>query len=130
MNRNELWLGAAQAALWANASPDNLDTEQCLELAEDRSLWTPKGVEAIDDVLDWIDANEADVRSYMAITNRNEHEVGHDFSLSRARHGTGLWDRGAGEVGERLHKAAIVYGSGDLFCQVDSFGWVCQIDGA
>lgn len=32
--------------------------------------------------------------------------AGHDFWLTRNGHGTGFWDRGLGEVGERLAEAA------------------------
>jgi hypothetical protein len=37
-------------------------------------------------------------------------DAGHDFWLSRNGHGVGYWDRGLGEVGEKLHKAAAAYG--------------------
>lgn len=42
-------------------------------------------------------------------------QAGHDFWMSRNGHGAGFWDRGHGEVGNRLHKAAKVYGSQDLY---------------
>jgi hypothetical protein len=42
-------------------------------------------------------------------------QAGHDFWLTRNRHGTGFWDRGYGAKGERLTEAAHVYGSVDLF---------------
>lgn len=31
--------------------------------------------------------------------------AGHDFYLTRCGHGTGFWDRGLGEVGDKLTKA-------------------------
>lgn len=37
-------------------------------------------------------------------------QVGHDFYLTRNGHGAGFWDRGLGEVGDRLSDAAKVYG--------------------
>lgn len=37
--------------------------------------------------------------------------AGHDFLLTRNRHGAGYWDRGLGELGERLTAAAHPYGS-------------------
>ena len=33
-------------------------------------------------------------------------QFGHDFWLTRNGHGTGFWDRGRGEAGERLSEAA------------------------
>lgn len=41
-------------------------------------------------------------------------QSGHDFWLTRNGHGAGFWDRGLGELGERLSKASKVYGSVDL----------------
>lgn len=41
--------------------------------------------------------------------------VGHDFWLTRNHHGAGFWDRGEGERGDRLTRAAQVYGEVDLY---------------
>jgi hypothetical protein len=40
---------------------------------------------------------------------------GRDFWLTRNRHGAGFWDRGLGEVGDRLTKAAHAFGEVDLY---------------
>lgn len=37
-------------------------------------------------------------------------QCGHDFALTRNYHGTGFWDRGLGDIGERLTKSAHAYG--------------------
>lgn len=42
-------------------------------------------------------------------------QAGHDFWLTRNRHGAGFWDRGLGDRGERLTKDAHVWGSVDLY---------------
>lgn len=36
--------------------------------------------------------------------------IGHDFWLTRNRHGAGFWDRGLGAQGEALTKASHTYG--------------------
>jgi hypothetical protein len=41
--------------------------------------------------------------------------AGHDFWLTRNGHGAGFWDRGLGELGERLTRASKAYGSCDLY---------------
>jgi hypothetical protein len=41
-------------------------------------------------------------------------DAGHDFWLTRNGHGAGFWDRGLGEVGDRLSKASEPYGSVNL----------------
>lgn len=46
--------------------------------------------------------------------NYSNDSAGHDFWLSRNRHGAGFWDRGLGEVGAKLHEAAVVYGEQNL----------------
>lgn len=40
---------------------------------------------------------------------------GHDFWLTRNGHGAGFWDRGYGDVGDRLTAAAHAYGESDLY---------------
>lgn len=40
--------------------------------------------------------------------------AGHDFWLTRCGHGAGFWDRGIGEVGDKLAEAAKIYGNVDL----------------
>ena len=37
-------------------------------------------------------------------------QCGHDFALTRNRHGTGFWDRDLGDVGARLTEASHAYG--------------------
>jgi hypothetical protein len=46
-------------------------------------------------------------------------QIGHDFWLTRNRHGAGFWDRGLGERGTRLTDAAHVYGEVSLFANDD-----------
>lgn len=38
-------------------------------------------------------------------------QIGHDFILTRNGHGTGFWDRGLDEIGDRLTKWAKTFGS-------------------
>jgi len=45
----------------------------------------------------------------------DEEMVGHNFWLTRNRHGAGFWDAGLGALGDRLTKAAHVYGSCDVY---------------
>jgi len=45
--------------------------------------------------------------------------AGHDFWLTRNRHGEGFWDEGLGRVGDELTDAAHAYGSFDLYVGSD-----------
>lgn len=42
-------------------------------------------------------------------------QAGHDFWLTRNRHGAGFWDRGLGPVGQKLTDAAHTYGECNLY---------------
>lgn len=69
------------------------------------------------DVREFIRDNAADVE------HLSPESVGHDFWLTRNRHGAGFWDGDyAPEVGKRLTDAAHAYGSCDLYVGDD--GWV------
>lgn len=76
-------------------------------------------VEIIGDCKDFIEANIADLRAAGALGSYADRSgewsapmrAGHDFLLTRNGHGAGFWDRGLGEVGDRLADAARVYGS-------------------
>jgi hypothetical protein len=51
-------------------------------------------------------------------------QMGRDFWLTRNRHGAGFWDRGIGELGERLTEAAHTFGSSDLYVGDDGLLYV------
>jgi hypothetical protein len=42
-------------------------------------------------------------------------QIGHDFWLTRNRHGAGFWDRGLGDLGDKLTAAAHTYGESNLY---------------
>ena len=44
-----------------------------------------------------------------------DEQAGHDFWLTRNRHGVGFWDRGLGAVGDKLTEAAHTFGECDLY---------------
>lgn len=46
---------------------------------------------------------------------RSIEDCGHDFWLTRCDHGTGFWDRGLGELGDKLSRAAKSFGNVDLY---------------
>src|SRR5215213_9921810 len=50
-----------------------------------------------------------------ATTRSHYSQAGHDFWLTRNRHGAGFWDRGLGDLSNRLSDASKVYGEVDLY---------------
>lgn len=71
--------------------------------------------EIIEICKDFQTANAADLEAA-----GNETQNGHDFWLTRNRHGAGFWDRGyPDEIGRRLTEAAHAYGEADLYVNDD-----------
>lgn len=66
--------------------------------------------QAVSESNDFIKANRADLESV-----GDEEDHGHDFWLTRNHHGAGFWDRGYGEVGDRLTDAAHPYGEVSVY---------------
>jgi hypothetical protein len=73
-------------------------------------------------VTGFINANAATIKA----SGLSGSQVGQDLWLTQNHHGTGFWDRGLGELGDELTKAAHAEGSADLY--VDDEGWT-QLEG-
>lgn len=100
-----------ECALWS--STDNADDSggQPLDENYDESDLAPETLAAFKrDCESFQEANAAD----LAMRGVDIDQAGHDFWLTRNGHGAGFWDRGLGELGERLTKASKVFGSVDL----------------
>lgn len=52
----------------------------------------------------------ADNEAALTESGLSQDQIGHDFWLTRNRHGAGFWDRGLDEVGRKLTDAAHVWG--------------------
>lgn len=74
----------------------------------------------VDDDFDYIDAVipliEESVRAFVEANyqtleeaNVSAEQAGHDLILTANRHGAGFWDRGLGDAGDKLTKAAHTY---------------------
>lgn len=113
--------GYIETALWADCIPPESDPEgetggrEGFELREGvRETIIERGMLA-----DFIQHNESDLLAYCEARDFDpsqgtaEEYAGHDFWLTRNGHGAGFWDRGLGELGDRLTAAAKGYGSAD-----------------
>lgn len=113
----ELFLRSyAVTALWSSTDDNGepLDADYGVEDI------APDAMQAMrEDCADFIAGNAKDLSLYadkMAAGEWSQDEqAGHDFWLTRNRHGAGFWDRGIGDVGERLTKAAHAYGETNLY---------------
>lgn len=92
-----------ECAEWAGLLDDQ---REAFELAV-APAWSEESIkQAIADCRDFVAANKADLEA----SGLPDSSIGHDFYLTRNRHGAGFWDRGLGDVGQRLTDAAHVYG--------------------
>lgn len=116
--------GYMVCALWSSCGPDATEPYTCGSLDE---LFGPEDIapEArramLSDCVDFIRSNRADLEKYAEAIRCYPSEggpwayAGHDFWLTRNRHGAGFWDRGLGALGDRLSDAAKAYGGCDLW---------------
>lgn len=110
-NLDDFLCGYATAILWANAyreTPDGLEPDENATYAyQTPGMWWESIGLDLDDARAFY-ANESPNMWATGCTDFAQH--GHDFALTRNGHGAGFWDRGYGEVGERLSESARIYG--------------------
>lgn len=74
---------------------------------------------SMSDCIDFIRDNFDDLQAVGSMTQH-----GHDFWFTRNGHGTGFWDRGYSEIGERLSKASKVYCGVDVYTGDDGLTYL------
>lgn len=101
-----------EAMLWSTSGDDGDENLEGYELADETFL------QCVADVCNflggYIDLVQQAMRPDYSWSN-----VGHDFWLTRAGHGAGFWDRGLGEVGDKLSDAARAFGNLDPYVDDD-----------
>lgn len=96
-----------ESAEWAGLSDEE---RQAFEAAE-HPHWSADAVStAIEECDDFRQENAADLE----LSGLTDEQAGHDFYLTRNRHGAGFWDRRLGEIGARLTYAAHTYRRADV----------------
>lgn len=99
-------------ALWSSVDPE---TEEPLD--NDFSIYDCSESfrqSSLEDIVNFIClVGFEDMAEYLQ--DNSLEQLGHDFWLTRNGHGAGFWDRGLGQLGERLTKHAKWFGSVDLF---------------
>lgn len=96
----------AETALWSSTNPDTEETLDSSFGIEDISE------ETLQEMIN--DCESFQEECSEQIENMDPSQAGHDFWLTRNRHGAGFWTRGLGAVGDDLTEAAHAYGSVDL----------------
>lgn len=99
-------------ALWSSTD-DNGDPLDDNYSADDLAESTLEQMRQ--DVLDFLDLLERDGIAAQTDALMTREQLGHDFWLTRNGHGAGFWDRGLGELGDRLTELAQPYGEHSLY---------------
>lgn len=99
------------AALWSSTDEDGTPLDE--------------GRDADDLAPETVDEMREDVRNFLELVTGDEvnldlgsmtaEQFGHDFWLTRNHHGAGFWDRGLGDLGDKLTHWAHTFGSVDLY---------------
>ena len=110
--------GYIECAFWSSVHYASEDAEGVPFDTVDAELSDEARRQMREDCAAFIDANKDDLEGIDAT------QAGHDFWLTRNRHGAGFWDRGLGERGDRLTHAAHVYGECDLYLGDDGMVYV------
>lgn len=98
----------AIAALWSSTDDDGEPLDAVYSLDDiSAETWGQMS----EDVLQFIKANEA----LLTASGQSDEQIGHDFWLTRNGHGAGFWDRGLGDVGDKLTAACKDFGGVDPY---------------
>lgn len=97
--------GAMDAALWTGSvySEDGIDDYGLVDAfdLEDNVIPIIREDMAYE-MREWFMDNINDIYEYVSHDGFGFEQLGHDFLLTSRGHGAGFWDRGLGELGERL----------------------------
>jgi len=116
MNIHELddfTLAYIECALWSSTD----DAGKPLDDNFDAGDLSPEALkQIIEDCQDFQDTNKSLINAcdYGSQYSKDEY-AGHDFWLTRNRHGAGFWDRGLGDLGHKLTEAAHGYGECSIY---------------
>ena len=120
----EFLRGYITCALWTATDSDGVPFDN---YTHDESSLAGETLQAMkNDCAKFMADNEKDLDEYTqnrAIPRGADYTeadcAGHDFWLTRNGHGAGFWDRGLGELGERLSGAAEAFGESNLYAGDD-----------
>lgn len=124
MNLKQFTTGYITAALWSSVD-DNGEPLDAIHAPEDLPEQTRQAME--NDCRKFFEENNDALWEYQGnaanklanLANVRGHTIGehagHDFWLTRCGHGAGFWDRGMGELGDKLSNAAEAFGNVDLY---------------
>jgi len=99
--------GYIECLLWSECTVDNGLEDMDISDLSDETL------KAIEEDCKSFEGDNAEI--WRAEGRWTDEQAGHDFLLTRNRHGAGFWDRGHGPVGRALTESAHPYGTFGLY---------------
>jgi hypothetical protein len=106
------------AAIWADLR--DADGNPLDDLYDHTDLHPDAIATATLDVIDFLTtAHQEGLLDQLEAAEVTTDQIGHDFWLTRNRHGVGFWDRGLGQLGTDLTNLAQPYGEQYLFILED-----------
>lgn len=112
---NDFIQGYVTCGLWCDTWDEN---GNLVEDSPDDDLIDGDSWDRIREVCeDFVTANWDD------LTGLESQGAGHNLWLTQNGHGTGFWDRGLGELGDRLTTASKPYGSASFFAGDDTISY-------
>jgi len=103
----EFFQGYVECALWSSTDENG----QPLDIYDDSDI-DPASLARMRDDCEYFYNAQHDL---IAESGLSDSRAGHDFWLSRNRHGAGFFDEGVGAVFQELQAAARVYGESNLY---------------
>lgn len=100
-----LWSSTDSDGEPLDAGDHTLSIEAKRKIKEDCDSFTFAGANLLADLPKWYGKGDGGAYAY----------AGHDFWLTRNHHGAGFWDRGLGDLGDRLTMLAQTYGEADPY---------------
>lgn len=104
-----------ECALWSSTDNSRSDGGDPLDHNYDMDDISPECAREMIDDCRQFQYYQRELLAKVYSERYTEEHAGHDFWLTRNGHGAGFWDRGLGEVGEKLSKECKPYGSVDLY---------------
>lgn len=98
--------GYVQCALWLSSNDEGTPFDELGVVLADSAL-----ADIRSDCEDFYNAN---CHLWHNSIRTDDQFAGHDFWLTRNRHGVGFWDRGLGEIGKKLTELSHAYGEAYL----------------
>jgi len=122
MNIDKFLQGYVMCALWSSTLGDDCGTPMDRDYGL-QDLHESAFEVMVQDCADFCEGN-ASLLSLYSLALSWDH-AGHDFWLTRNGHGAGFWDRGLGELGDKLSDVARQCGESNLYIGDDQEIYIC-----